>query len=382
MTFLVGTVVAGERARDVYAGFPVDLFVLLTGVTYLFALAANNGTVDRIVERGAQIVRGRRALMPWVIFLVASLPTMVGAPAPAGVALLAPLALRLAERFDIDRRLIGLMVVHGGAAGNFSPLNPLGALVNQTMARQGVSFSAAALFLVNLGYNTGLALLIASLIGRAARYERGTVAHPVDQQPVRFTLEQRCTLLALVALAVTALGFNLNIGFLAFAAAVVLQLLFPKSAARADERVAWSVVLLVCGIVTYVGALQRYGTVDAAGKAIAALHAPLLTALLVCVIGAAASAFAASPGILGAMIPLTLPLLAGGAINATALVIALAISVTVVDGMPFSAVGALVVANAAEAERARVYRGLLWWGAAMVVTAPLVTWLTLILPTS
>jgi hypothetical protein len=45
-------------------------------------------------------------------------------------------------------------------------------------------------------------------------------------------------------------------------------------------------------------------------------------------------------------------------------------------------VGALGVANAAEAERAGVYRGLLWWGAAMVVTAPIVTWLVLILPIS
>jgi hypothetical protein len=382
MTFLVGTIVAGENARDLYVGFPVDLFVLLTGVTYLFALASNNGTVDRIVERGAQIARGRRALMPWVIFVVASLPTMAGAPAPAGVALLAPLSFRLAERFDIDRRLIGLLVVHGGAAGNFSPLNPLGALVNQTMARQSMSFSAAALFLMNLGYNIGLALVIVWLFGRGARHERGTAAPPVEQQPVRFTIEQRCTVLALIGLTITALGFNLNIGFLAFAAAVVLQLLFPKSAARADQRIAWSVVLLVCGIVTYVGALQRYGTVDAAGTAIAALHAPLLTALLLCAIGAATSAFAASPGILGAMIPLALPFLVDGAINATALVIALAISVTVVDGMPFSAVGALVVANAAEAERARVYRGLLWWGTAMVVTAPIVTWLVLILPTS
>jgi hypothetical protein len=382
MTFVVGTIVAGESARDLYVGFPVDLFVLLTGVTYLFALAANNGTIDRIVERGAQIARGRRALIPWVIFIVASLPTVAGAPAPAGVALLAPLSFRLAERFDIDRRLIGLVVVHGTAAGNFSPLNPLGALVNQMMARQGVSFSAAALFLVNYGYNIGLALVILWLFRRAARHERRTEAPPVDEQPARFTIEQRCTLLALVALAVTALAFNVNIGFLAFAAAVVLQLLFPTSAARPDQRIAWSVVLLVCGIVTYVAALQRYGTVDAAGTAIAALHAPLLTALLLCAIGATMSAFAASPGILGAMIPLALPFVAVGAINATALVIALAISVTVVDGMPFSAVGALAVANAAEAERARVYRGLLWWGAAMVVSAPIVTWLLLILPTS
>jgi hypothetical protein len=54
----------------------------------------------------------------------------------------------------------------------------------------------------------------------------------------------------------------------------------------------------------------------------------------------------------------------------------------VVDATPFSTVGALVVANAAEAERPRVYRGLLMWGAAMVLTAPPLTWLLFILPAS
>ena len=43
-------------------------------------------------------------------------------------------------------------------------------------------------------------------------------------------------------------------------------------------------------------------------------------------------------------------------------------------------VGALVVANAEDDERPRIYRGLLLWGAAMVITAPLLTWLIFIIP--
>jgi di/tricarboxylate transporter len=181
---------------------------------------------------------------------------------------------------------------------------------------------------------------------------------------------------------VAALGFDLSIGFLAFGAAVVLQLLFPNASTGTDRKIAWGVVLLVCGIVTYVAALQRYGTVDAVGHGIAGLGSPLMTAMLLCAVGAVASAFASSAGILGAMIPLALPIIARGGIDATGLIVALAISVTVVDGMPFSTVGALVVANADEDERPRVYRGLLWWGTTMVITAPVLTWLIFILPRS
>ena len=83
-------------------------------------------------------------------------------------------------------------------------------------------------------------------------------------------------------------------------------------------------------------------------------------------------------GILGALTPLAVPLMNRGEISMTGLVIALAISATVVDSSPFSTAGALAVASADDDERPRVYRGLLIWGAAMVVTAPLLTWLIFI----
>lgn len=50
-TFLVGTLAFGETVRDTYAGFPIDLLILLVGVTYLFGVAVQNGTVAHIVDR-------------------------------------------------------------------------------------------------------------------------------------------------------------------------------------------------------------------------------------------------------------------------------------------------------------------------------------------
>jgi di/tricarboxylate transporter len=407
MTFLVGTIFVGEDARAMYGGFPVDLFILLAGVTYLFAIASSNGTVERIIESATRLFGERRALVPWVVFAVASLPAMAGALGSAGVALLAPISLRLAQRYDIDRRLIGLMVVHGAAAGNFSPLNVLGAIVNQAVTSGGLQFSPATLFLGNLAYNIALAAIIYVVFGgrklarrAAVNSQRVLVAagaagssdagaeatassradwSPPTQRdpsrPPRLRIDQASTLLTLAAVAVAALVFDLNIGFIALGAATLLHLLFPGSSSGAENKIAWSVVLLVCGIVTYVAALQRYGTVQAVGDSIAALGSPLITALLLCVVGAVTSAFASSAGILGALFPLAVPFMLEGSIATTGLVVALALSATVVDATPFSTVGALVVANAEDHERARVYRGLLWWGAAMVVTAPIVTWL-------
>jgi Na+/H+ antiporter NhaD/arsenite permease-like protein len=385
MTFLVGAIFVGENVKEMYSGFPVELLVLLAGVTYLFAIAENNGTVGRIVEGAARLVKDRRSLIPWVLFVVAALPAMAGALGSAGVALLAPLALRLARRYDIDRRMIGLMVVHGAACGNFSPLNVLGAIVTQALTRNGLQMSVAALFFGNLAYNVVLAAVIYLMFGglrlswRAAKVAQ-PADEPVESAPRPLSGDQLCTLLVILVVAVAAFGFGLNIGFVALTAAVALHLIFPASSGKAEQRIAWGVVLLVCGIVTYVAALQRYGTVEAVGHVIAGLSTPLVTGLLLCVVGAVTSAFASSAGILGAMVPLAVPLMTSGDISTTGLVVALAISATVVDATPFSTVGALVVANAEDEERPRIYRGLLLWGAAMVLTAPLLTWLIFIVP--
>jgi hypothetical protein len=389
MMFLVSTIFAGETLQDMYLGFPVDLFVLLAGVTYLFAIAACNGTVDRIVGKTAAFLEHRRALIPWMVFVAASVPAMAGALGSAGVALLAPLSLRLGERHAIDRRMIGLMVVHGAAAGNFSPLNVLGAIVHQAVARNGLEMPTSALFVGNLAYNVVLGAVAYLVFGglRLIRDESHVAADvsvapdgrvAANAPPVGAA--QVCTMIALAGVGVAALVFGLSIGFVAFTAAALLHLLFPASSAGAEKKIAWEVVLLVCGIVTYVAALQRYGTVAAVGDAIAGSGSPLLAALLICTVGAVTSAFASSAGILGAMIPLTIPFMLRGEVLTTGLIVALAISATVVDSAPFSTVGALVVANARDDERPRIYRGLLLWGAAMVISAPVLTWMIFIVP--
>ena len=65
--FIIG-LISHMPAKDIFAGFPGDLFVTLVGITYLFAIAQNNGTIDWLVRRAVWLVRGRIAAIPWVMF--------------------------------------------------------------------------------------------------------------------------------------------------------------------------------------------------------------------------------------------------------------------------------------------------------------------------
>jgi hypothetical protein len=69
-----------------------------------------------------------------------------------------------------------------------------------------------------------------------------------------------------------------------------------------------------------------------------------------------------------------------GHISAIGVVSAIAISTTIVDTSPFSTNGALVVANAPEAERESVLRKLLVYSALIAVIGPIIAWLVLVVP--
>src|SRR3954470_6932847 len=71
--FLVGTLVAGQTTSAIIAGFPGGLFLTLVGITFLFAIAQNNGTIDWLVRLAVKAVRGRVAADPGVLVRVFAL---------------------------------------------------------------------------------------------------------------------------------------------------------------------------------------------------------------------------------------------------------------------------------------------------------------------
>jgi di/tricarboxylate transporter len=188
------------------------------------------------------------------------------------------------------------------------------------------------------------------------------------------------TLIGIVSLVVVALAFDVDVGFVALSIAAILALIAPETAKDAVNKVAWPTVLLICGIVMYVGLLETLGTIDWLGEQVASIGTPLLAALMVCYVGGVVSAFASTTGILAALIPLAVPLIETGGVGAVALIIALSISSSVVDSSPFSTSGALTVANTPDEHRDFVFRRLMQWGMSMVLIAPPICWLVFVVP--
>ncbi|MFE2279237.1 SLC13 family permease [Streptomyces sp. NPDC059454] len=417
--FGVGTLVADLDADGVFAGFPGDLFVVLVGVTYLFAIARANGTTDWLVHAAVRLVRGRVALIPWVMFALTGALTAIGAVSPAAVAIVAPIALSFAARYRISPLLMGAMVVHGAQAGGFSPISIYGSIVNGIVEREKLPGSEITLFLASLLANLVIAGVVFVVCGGLKLWNQGAVTgtgtgaprapeakgdgsgatgpgngigtrtapaptavatRPDAPAVVPLTAPVIATLVSLVALVVAVLGFDLDAGLTAITLAVVLSTAWPDDSRKAVSEIAWPTVLLICGVLTYVGVLDEMGTITWAGEGVGGIGVPLLAAVLLCYIGAIVSAFASSVGIMGALIPLAVPFLAQGEIGAVGMVAALAVSATVVDVSPFSTNGALVLAAAPDVDRERFFRQLMAYGGIVVAAVPAVVWLVMVVP--
>src|SRR3712207_408617 len=163
--FLVGTLVAGQTTSAIIAGFPGGLFLTLVGITFLFAIAQNNGTIDWLVRLAVRAVRGRIAAIPWIMFLIAAVLTAVGAVSPGAVAIIAPIALGFAFKYAINPLLMGLMVIHGAQAGGFSPISIYGGITNGGVARAGLPLNELVTFLDSFGVNLAVAGLRFALLG-------------------------------------------------------------------------------------------------------------------------------------------------------------------------------------------------------------------------
>jgi di/tricarboxylate transporter len=436
--FIVGTVVADMSEDDIVGAFPGDLFVILVGITYLFAIATNNGTIDWVVRASIRAVRGRLVAIPIVMFCLAALFTGIGAPAPAVAAILAPIAFGFAHQHGINAMLIGVLVAHGTNAGAYSPISVLGGIVNGVLDNAQLEGNDGVLFFASFFFNLAAGAIAFWIFGgmkllhrraetngpasdpasatapegdsggtaaagddaappaggesvgagsgtATAKETTATAAHPDGSAPagagdLRLTPHQILTLTGILALCVATLGFDLDVGFVAITVAVILALTNLEAHKGAVQKIAWPTVLLIAGVVTYVGVLDEMGTIDYVGESVAGIGAPLLAALLICYVGGIVSAFASTVGILGALIPLAVPFLQDGNIGVVAMITALAVSSAIVDVSPFSTTGALLVANVRGMDREVFYRKLLIYGACITAFAPLACWLVLVAP--
>ena len=156
---LLGVFGLGLSTNEALVGFPVDLFVTLVGLTYLFSFAQNNGALHVLVHWCARLVRGKVSLAPWILFFLTA-AGLIAFGALFAAAIIAPLALNFACKHSLNTFMTGLLVVHGALAGAFSPISVYGIFVNDFLISNGFESSPLTLFLAPFFFNLVFAAVV------------------------------------------------------------------------------------------------------------------------------------------------------------------------------------------------------------------------------
>jgi di/tricarboxylate transporter len=380
LAWIVGVYIGGMPVNTVMSGFPSQLFLTLTGVTLLFALAQVNGTLERLTHHAVRLCRGNCGTIPVMFFVLGAALSSIGPGNIATAALLAPLAMSTAARTGIPLFLMAIMVGNGANSGALSPIAPTGIIVNGLMARNGLPGFELQSYTYNLLAHAFVAFAGYAIFGGLKLFgaDRASASYvEADAQNGPFERRHWITIAVIAALIVSAIAANVHVGMGAFLGAVVLVLTGSADDGEAVKRMPWRVIVMVCGVTVLISLVEKAQGLDLVVSLVAKIASADTVTGIVAFLTGIVSVYSSTSGV---VLPAFLPIVPGLAEQlpgASALGIAMSMNVSghLVDMSPLSTLGALCMAGAAADESRALFNKLLAWGLSMTVVGALICYI-------
>ena len=366
----IGVYLAGLRPDVVMAGFPVPLFLTLTGVTLLFAIAEGNGTLEGLAHRAIRAAGGNARVIPVIVFIAACVLCSVGPGAISTTALLAPLAMAVGQRVGIPPLLSALMVANGANAGNLSPFSSVGIIANGAMAKAGLVGHESRVWFANFAAHVVVACVAYLWLRQRTPAATSSVGTSGVADVVAFSGRQRLTLAIIAAWIIGVIAAGVSLGLSAFAAAAILLVAHAADEARAVRGVPWGIIMMVCGVSVLIAVLEKTGGMDLFTTLLARLASPASIDGVIAFVTGAISTYSSTSGV---VLPAFLPTIPGlverlGGGNPLAIALSINVGSSLVDVSPLSTIGALAVAAVSDPDQSLVlFRQLMAWGLSMIV---------------
>mgnify|MGYP000254281409 FL=1 len=400
---IVGGVFAGTPASKVMNAFPLSLFMILVGVTFLFGMAQTNGTMEKLTAYSIRACKGNTALVPIIIYILATFITTIGPGNIAGCALMAPVAMAIASKVKMPAFLMTLLVVGACNGAAFSPFAPTGIISNGIIAKCAPELGIPADYLNTLAwkihFNSELAQGFVNIGGffvmgglKWIREQKGA-ALDIDElapKPEPFNAAQKTTLLLVAILIILVVVPGLpgvkgtlpkyitnmlsNVGSISFVLSIILMLTGYGDSKAAVKVMPWSVIMMVCGVSVLIDVMDKAGGLNFLVEVMASVAGPTTICFWTAFVPAVISAYSSSSGV---VMPMFLPMtpglveLTGG--DPVSIISAIDVGSHLVDTSPLSTLGALCIASAGEEEdKGVLFRKLLIWGLSMSIVSGIV----------
>lgn len=336
---------AGIKDGEILKGFNPNLFITLMGVTLLFSILNNNGTIEIMAKKIVSLAGKNNYLIPIAIYLIGLGLTTIGPGSIPILAIMPAFAIPIARAHGYNPLMLALIGCFGCFSGRMSTITPEGILTYDFLAKDGLDVAKAVMPLYMNQVISGLCLTVMAFV-----YYKGYKTVPVEgaeAEKLSFNKDQLVSMLGLLLMAVLVIGFKYNVGLVSFAISAALLCLHVAPEGKSIKGIPWGVLLMVSGVSTLMGLVIKTGGI----KFLTAVLAAMMNSFTApAVMGATAGIMSLFSSGLGVVFPTLLPTVASvagavGGVNPIELGSMVIVGGTITGVSPISTTGGLIMAT-------------------------------------
>ena len=383
--FIIGCFAMDLRPKDLIGFWPVNTMFVILSVSLFYNVAAINGTLEKMSGALLYSCRHFPGILPYALFAVAVLLSVLGATYFTVLAFLAPITLIICDESRMDK-LTGAVAINCGAlAGGDFPTSNLGVVFRglaDTAYENNPDLPTIDTFGMQMKifiFSIIFSLIIVSIFRFAMKSNRNIGKDVAFKKPEAFTAPQKTTLTLMLVMMVLVLIFpmlkvfnpnnaviariagKMDVGLVAVIFAVIALLLHLAPQKEAIARIPWNTIIMIAGAGMLIAVAVEAGTIDMLSNWVSSNVPKLLIPAVFSIIAAIMSFFSSTTGVVTpALFPLIPALAATCGISAPVLFACTVLGAQSSAISPFSSGGSLILGSVPkEEERNTMFNRLL-----------------------
>lgn len=384
--YIIGCFLMGLKPKALIAYWPTNTMFVILAVSLFYNVAAANGTLEKISRSLLYACRKFPGLLPYALFFVAVILSVMGAAYFTVLAFLAPITLLICEEARMDK-LTGAVAINCGAlaGGNF-PTAALGVVFRGLMDTAyeatpeltAIDSFSSTLTMFALAIVSSLILITVFRFGFKSNRNIGKGVQ--FAKPEAYDTKQKQTLALILAMMAVVLIFpvlkllipgsafistvasKIDVGLVAIVFAVIALLMKLAPQKEIIAKVPWNTILMIAGAGMLIAVAVAAGTIDMLSAWIGSNVPVFLIPIAFSLVGAVMSFFSSTTGVVcPALFPLIPALAASTGISPIALFTCTVLGAQSSAISPFSSGGSLILGSCSqEEERNTLFNRLLF----------------------
>lgn len=384
--YLIGCFGLGMSTRAIINFWPVSIMFVILSVSLFYNFAAVNGTLEKMSSVLLYACRNFPGLLPFALFFVAVVLSVMGAAYFTVLAFLAPITLTICEEAKMDK-LTGAVAINCGAlaGGNF-PTSSLGVIFRglmETAYESAPTLGAIDSFSAELkifAFAIVFSVILIAFFRYGLKANRNIGKGVTFKKPAPFDAKQRTTLSLILIMMAVVLVFPLlnllipgvdfikmvsgkvDVGLVAICFTLIAMLLNLAPQKEVIARVPWNTIIMIAGAGMLIAVAVEVGTIEALSAWIGSNVPVYVVPIAFSLVAAFMSFFSSTTGVVApALFPLIPALAASTGLNPAVLFACTVLGAQSSAISPFSSGGSLVLSGCGkEEERNSLFNRLLF----------------------